>query len=120
MAIYLKDIINRKYDSNRYPVVFEYVIQNLQGPHGETQEMRVWFEKVKPEVYGLDINRPTYEVYTFIDDTVYRKIYQMPKSGMPLNLIVATGLNILRFTFQEQAAYREMLSYTIADITKDM
>lgn len=119
MTINIKEIENRKYDGKE-PVSFEYIIKELEGPHGESQEMRVWFEKVNPEVYGLEPYRPTYKVFTFIDSMVYEKIFQMPKSGMPLEMVVATGLNLLRFTFQKEVAYKEMLSYTIADIIKDM
>lgn len=119
MAINLKEIENRKYNDN-IPVSFEYTVKGLDGPHGETQEMRVWFEKVNTEAYGLDVTKPAYKVFTIIDSVVYEKIFAMPKTGMSLELVVATGLNLLRFTFQEEAAYKEMLSYTIADITKDM
>lgn len=119
MAINLKEIENRKYNGKE-PVSFEYTIKGLDGPHGETQEMRVWFEKVKPEMYGLDVNKPAYEVFTFVGDVVYRKIFGMPKAGMPLEMVVATGLNLLRVTFQEETTYKEMVSYTIADIIKDM
>lgn len=119
MAINLKEIENRKYDGKE-PVSFEYIVKGLDGPHGETQEMRVWFEKVNPETYGLEPFRPAYKVFTFVDSVIYEKVFQMPKSNMNLEMVVATGLNLLRFTFQEEAAYKEMLSYTIADITKDM
>lgn len=117
--ISLREIENRKYDGKE-PASFEYTVKGLDGPHGETQEMRVWFEKVNPEVYDLEPSRPAYKVFTFIDSAVYEKVFQMPKSNMNLEMVVATGLNLLRFTFQEEAAYKEMLSYTIADITKDM
>lgn len=119
MAIKLKEIENRKYDGNE-PVSFEYTVKDLDGPHGETQEMRVWFEKVNAETYGMQTNNPCYKVFTFIDSMVYEKIFGMPKSGMPLEMVVATGLNLLRFTFQEEARYKEMLNYTIAEIVKDM
>lgn len=116
-----KEIIGRRYEQDgKEPVNFEYIIKGLDGPHGETQELRVWFEKVNPEKYGMMTNNPTYKIFTFIDSVVYEKIYQMPKSNMPLEMVVATGLNLLRFTFLEEVKYKEMLSYTIADITKDM
>lgn len=118
--INLKEIVNRIYNSSKEPIGFEYVIKDLQGPHGETQELRVWFERVNPEMYGLDEKKPAYRVYTIIDSVVYEKIYQMPKRGMNLELVVANGLNILRVTLQEEVAYKEMLNYTIADIVKGM
>lgn len=117
--INLKEIENRKYDGKE-PVSFEYTVKGLQGPHGEIQQLRVWFERVNAEDYGMITNNPVYKVFTFIGDVVYQEIYGMPKSGMPLELVVATGLNLLRVTFQEEAAYKEMVNYTIADIIRDM
>lgn len=117
--INLKEIENRKYDEKEL-VSFEYTIKNLQGPHGETHQRRVWFEKVNAEDYGMRTNNPTYKVFMIIDSVVYEKIYQMPKPKMSLELVVATGLNLLRGTFQAEAAYKEMLNYTILDVIKDM
>lgn len=121
MSISLKEIENRKYnDTTKEPMSFEYIIKNLEGPHGETQELRVWFERVQPEDYKMITNNPTYKVFTIINFVVYEQIFSMPRKGMPLELVVATGLNGLRFVFQEEAAQKEMISYTIAEITKGM
>lgn len=121
MGISIKDIENRKYDSeSKETISFEYTIKGLEGSHGEPQEMRVWFEKVNPQTYGMQTTNPTYKVFTFIDTVVYEKIFAMPKSGMSLMMVVATGLNLLRRTFFEEAEYKEMIAYIIADITKDM
>lgn len=119
MAINLKEIENRKYDGNE-PVSFEYTVKGLDGPHGEPQEMRVWFERTNPDKYGLDITKPTYEVFTFIDDVVYRKVFGMPKNGMPLEMVVATGLNLLRFALQDEVSYKQMVGIAIMDVIKDM
>lgn len=123
MAIKLNEIENRKY-IGRELINFEYVIKDLQGPHGETQELRIWFEKISSElaerVYGLNPDKPAYDMYTIVDDKIYRKIFGMPKNGMPLEMVVASGLVLLGTMFKEEAANREMLSFTIADIVKDM
>lgn len=119
MAINLKEIENRKYDGKE-PVSFEYTVKDLQGPNGETQVLRVWFEKLNPQLHNIDTNNPVYKVFTFVDSVVYEKIYIMPKSGMSLELVVATGLNQLRCIFQTEASYKEMLNYTIADIIRDV
>lgn len=119
--INLKEIENRKYNNTtKEPMNFEYTIKGLEGPHGEEQELRVWFERVEPLIYGYDTNNPVYKIFTIINSVVYEKIFQMPKSGMTLEMVVATGLNILRYMFKEEASQKEMLSYTIADIIKDM
>lgn len=118
MAIKPSEIINRKYEEN-YPVQFEYVIKDLDGPNGETQELRVFFEKVS-QSYDMSGEIPTYKVYTVLNDKVYFNVYQMPKRNMSLEMIVATGLNVLRFMFLEEANQKEVLGYTIADITKGM
>lgn len=119
MAVNLKDIENRKYDGKDL-MSFEYIVKDLQGLHGETQELRVWFERINPQMCGIDTNNPTYKVFTIDDDKVYKKLYIMPKSGMPLELVVATGLNQLKCMFQTEAEHKEILSYTISDIIKDM
>ena len=119
--ISLKEIENRKYnDTTKEPIYFEYTIKGLQGSQGEEEELRVWFERVQPEVYGIQTNFPTYKIFTIIRGTVCEQIYSMPKKGMTLEMVVATGLNLLRMVFQEEASYKEMLSYTISDIVKDM
>lgn len=117
--ISLKEIENRKYNE-KGPINFEYVLKGLDGPHGESQELRIWFEKVNPETYGILTNNPTYKIFTIIDSAVYEKIFAMPKSGMPLEMVVATGLTILKLHILEEVRYKEMLAYTIADIIKDM
>lgn len=121
MSISLKEIVNRQYnDTIKEPMSFEYIIKGLEGPHGEKEELRVWFERVFAEDYGLDVTKPVYRVFTIIKNVVYEGIFQMPKSGMTLEMVVATGLNHLHFIFQQEASYKEMLSYTIANITKDI
>lgn len=119
MAINLKEIENRKYEGKE-PISFEYIIKGLEGPHGEPKELRVWFEKVNSEEYGLLVGKPVYKVFTIIDSIVYEKIYQMPKSDMSLELVVATGLNVLRAAILEEIAFKETLNYTILDIVKGM
>lgn len=119
--INIKEIVNRKCDvETKETIAFEYILKGLEGPHGETQELRIWFERVKPEDYGMITNHPTYKVFTIIDSVVYEKIYGMPKSGMSLMMVAATGLNLLRSSIQEELAYKEMLGYTILDVIKDM
>lgn len=115
----LKDIVNRVYENNE-AVKFEYEVCGLSGHHGEKQSLRVWFEKVDPLAYGLFVGKPVYKMFTFIDGMVYEKVYQMPKAGMNLEMVVATGLNLLVLMFREEIAYKEMISYTISDIVKDM
>ena len=119
MGISLKEIENRKYDGKEL-MSFEYTVKDLEGPHGETQVLRVWFERINPQMCGIETNNPTYKVFTIDDDKVYQKLYIMPKSGMPLELVGATGLNQLRSIFQTEAGHKEMLSYTIAEIIRDM
>lgn len=114
-----EQIINRKY-IDKEPVAFEYVLEGLQGPHGELQNLRVWFEKVKPEMYGLDESKPVYEVYTFIGDNIYKYIYQMMKSGMPLEMVVATGLATMQAAIKEEVQYKSLLDFLIGDLIKDM
>lgn len=117
----MKEIINRKIDSEtKETVAFEYVLKGLEGPYGEEQELRVWFEKLKPEKYALQVNKPVYRVFTIIGDELYDKNFTMPKQGMGLDMVVATGLTVLRLMLQDEIAYKEMISYTMADITKDM
>lgn len=117
--INIKEIVNRKYEGKEL-VNFEYIIKGIEGPNGEEKELRVWFEKVNPEVYGIINDKPTYKVFTIDDGKVYEKIYIIPKSNMSLEMVVATGLNQLKWIFQTEAAHKEILSYTISDIIKDM
>lgn len=117
--INLNEITNRKYEGKE-PISFEYVLKNLDGQNGTPQELRIWFEKVNPIEYNIPNNPPTYRVFTIINSVVYEKIFAMPKRNMELIMVVATGLNLLRLTIQEEIAYKEMVSYSIADIIKDM
>lgn len=118
--IELKEIENRKYIGKDL-VSFEYTIKGLEGPHGETQELRVWFEKVNPQEFDEEIiTKPGYKIFTIVEGIVYERIFQMPRSNMNLELVVATGLNQLKWIFQTEAEYKVMLGYTISDIIKDM
>lgn len=116
-----KEIINRKYDEEtKETISFEYVLKGLDGPHGETQELRVWFERLNNREYGLDPIKPAYKVFTIINSVVYENVFAMPKSNMGLDMVIATGLTTLRMQILEEIRYKETLTYTMYDVVKDM
>lgn len=109
-----KEIVNRVYE-DKVPVAFEYVVENVDGPKGEKQRLRVWFEKLSD-----DKSDRAYKVFTIIGMSVYEYPFTMPKQNMPIEMVVAYGLNVLKYLLQDEANYKEMLSFTIGEVTKDM
>lgn len=119
MSIEIKEIVNRKYDGKQL-VAFEYVVKNLQGHNGEPEELRIWFEKREPLEACMLTNNPVYEIYTIINDVVYRIYFVIPNTNMKLELIAATGLNMLKQKILEEISQKETICYSISDIIKDM
>lgn len=114
-----KLIENRKYE-DKEPVAFEYTIFGLQGPNGEQQSLRVWYEKVEAENVGMITNNPVYKVFTFIGTEVYQQIYQLPTMNMTLEQIVAFGLIMIQARLKEEVQYKSLLDFLIGDIVKDV
>ena len=114
-----KDVVNRTYDG-KVLVAFEYVVKNIDGPNGEAQSLRVWFDKV--QMPGQEISEgKVYRVFTIIgNNEVYEQVFEMPKYNMAIEMIVAYGLNTLKLILQSEVSYKSMLDFTIGEVIKDM
>lgn len=113
--IKLKDLQNRVYNG-RDCVRFEYAImvgdkyvyaQYRKGDNchitGEEWNMQLVFGRTRDK-----------------DSDVYNFGYVMPKSGMPLELIAATGLKYLQLYIKQEVQMKSSLDFEIGRIVEGM
>ena len=109
----LKDLENRIY-SGRICVGFDYVLKDEKGKpqfearfkHGD--EMNHWNMNIV-----LGRTRDT-------DSQVYNFSYVMPRAGLPLELIAATGLKYFQLYLEEEIQAKVNYDFMLGEILKGM
>lgn len=115
----LKDLSNRVY-RDKQCIGFEYQIKDNDNTIGVCQFQMIltpdddnpftseWrMQVVNPRTRDKDA-----EVYVFG--------YVLPKVGLPLELIAATGLKYYQLHLKNEIQYKSNLDFILGDITKDV
>ena len=109
----LSDLKNRVY-SGKQCTRFEY---NIMMDKDSKQEIVAVFKKVALTEWRMQI---------LIDGTrdkdteVYNFNYIMPKAGLPLELIAATGLRYFQLYIKEEIQLKSNLDFELGEILKGM
>lgn len=119
VMIEMKELVNRRYLGTDL-IQFEYVVEKLPGPQGTETSQRIWFERINPQDYMIASNGPAYIAKTILGNHVYQTVFGTPKPGMPITLVAAMGLNYLKEEILNEINFKEVLCYTISDITRNM
>lgn len=108
----LKQLVNRAY-KGKGCVAFDYELSNEKGEQllkasyalvGENEwQMRIVFDRTRDA-----------------DSQVYTFRYVMPKSGLPLTLIAATGLRYFQLYLREEIQTKQLIDFSIGEATKEM
>lgn len=112
----LKDLENRVY-SGKACVGFDYIVKDENEKNKKLFEAR--FRKVKEDeehwnlLIVLDHTRDA-------DSQVYNFDYIMPKAGLPLELIAATGLKYFQLYLKEEVQIKINYDFTLGEVLKCM
>ena len=112
----LKDLENRVY-SGKACVGFDYVVKDENEKNKKLFEAR--FRKVKEDeehwnlLIVLDHTRDA-------DSQVYNFDYIMPKTGLPLELIAATGLKYFQLYLKEEVQTKINYDFALGEVLKGM
>ena len=115
--IKLKDLENRVY-SGKACVGFDYIVKDENEKNKKLFEAR--FRKVDDE------NEEHWNLLIVLDHTrdadsqVYNFGYIMPKTGLPLELIAATGLKYFQLYLKEEVQVKINYDFTLGEVLKGM
>lgn len=108
----LKQLIHRVY-KGKSCVAFDYVLSNEKGEQllearytlvGENEwQMRIVFDRTRDA-----------------DSQVYTLGYVMPRSGLPLTLIAATGLRYFQLYLKEEIQTKQFIDFSVGKATEGM
>lgn len=110
----LKELINRVYEQKRC-VSFEININNDTLP-----ESIFLFKKIK------NCDKPTWNLTVMIskdrdrDSQVYNFSYELPREGIPLEMIAAIGLKYFQLKIQEEVQMKSNFNFVLSDILQGM
>lgn len=111
--ITLKDLQNRIY-SDKQCMGFDYIVKNEKDETQFEARFRAGAEKNEWNVkIILDRTRDK-------DSDVYNFGYIMPKSGLPLELIAATGLKYYQLYLKEEIQQKVSYDFLLGEILKGM
>lgn len=112
-----KQLINKVHDG-RICVRFEVLLtfgDGLTYPLQYQRQRGVTKEWLDTWTLSLDVPR------TLAKDTeVFRIMYSMPRSGLPLTLVAATGMKHLQYELQEEVAQKNVAMFEIGNMTEGM
>ena len=115
----LKDLVNRIYDGKKC-IGFTYTVtdksRSLDDPSRECFEAQ-WKAGVEPRQWQVRIVLDRNGV---ADSQVYNFTYTMPRSGLSLPLIAATGLRYMQMQLQQEIQNKSNANFVIGELLKDM
>lgn len=113
-----KDLMFLRHNKEKKLIGFSYIVK------GEESGEEVEYVKVdwrKGNGTGVWRMRALLDIDVFPgNQEVYNIDYQMPRDGMPVELIAATGLKYLQLSFREEVQKKSNIDFAIGDIVKDM
>ena len=111
--IVLKDLQNRIY-SGKQCIGFDYIVKNEKGEIKFEARFRAGNEKNEWKMQIVfDRTRDK-------DSEVYGFGYIMPRSGLPLELIAATGLKYFQLHLKEEIQQKISYDFLLGEILKGM
>lgn len=111
--ITLKDLQNRIY-SGKQCVGFEYAVKNEKNEVQFEAKFRIGAEKNEWNMQVIfDRTRDK-------DSDIYNFGYIMPRSGLPLELIAATGLKYFQLYLKEEIQQKVSYDFLLGEVLKGM
>lgn len=116
--IKLKDLINRQY-KEKQPLAFDYELDLGKDDQAQPMVMQFHFTRsgTEDKVWMMEVKLPRTAV---ADSQCYYIGYEMPRSGLPLELICATGLRYFKLQMQQEVQLRTNIDFSIGSVTEGM
>lgn len=116
--IKLKDLKNREY-KDKECVAFQYDLDLGKDDRAQEMYLQFHFQRTAKDsnVWILTTKIARVEV---ADSQCYYIGYEMPRSGLPLELICATGLRYFKLQMQNEIQLRTNIDFSIGTVTEGM
>lgn len=108
----LKQLVNRIY-KGKDCVAFDYELTNEKGE----QMLQARYALIGPNEWQMRI---VFDRTRDADSQVYTFGYVMPKSGLPLPLIAATGLRYFQLYLKEEIQTKQLIDFGIGEVVEGM
>lgn len=108
----LKQLVNRIY-KGKDCVAFDYELTNEKGE----QMLQARYALIGTNEWQMRI---VFDRTRDADSQVYTFGYVMPKSGLPLPLIAATGLRYFQLYLKEEIQTKQLIDFGIGEVVEGM
>lgn len=118
MSIKLKELVDRKYE-DKEPMEFRYNLDLGKDDRAQEMYLQFHFQRAAKDsnVWMLTTKIARVEA---ADSQCYYIGYEMPRSGLPLELICATGLRYFKLQMQSEIQLRTNIDFSIGAVTEGM
>lgn len=116
--ITLKELVNRQY-IEKVPVSFDYLLNNDEPQAFGSDKLRFHFER-------LNLTGNTWRVSLVMQPTdnserrLFEQVYEPPKSNLPLEMVAASGLIMIKYQMAELAQSCSLLDFLLGETIKGM
>lgn len=115
----LKDLTNRVY-KDKQCVSFEHTVIDKDRALDDEQRNCFVARWTKGNEIGLWNIQVVLDRTRDADSQVYRFGYVMPRDGLPLELIAATGLKYFQLYLQQEVQIKSNYNFVLSELLKDM
>lgn len=116
----LKELKNKQHNADRQCVGFEYVVEDTSRHPNDPNRfcfIARWRKGVEPAEWNMQvILGRTRDA----DSQVYNFGYILPREGLDLVLIAATGLKYFQLYLQQEIQMKSNFDFVLGDLLKDM
>lgn len=115
-----KDLLFTRHNSDRQLVGFSYdVVDKDRNPSDEKYHCFCadWTKGTGEGVWNMRVVLPRDRDR---DNQVYNFCYQMPRDGLPVELIAATGLKYYQLYLKEEIQTKSNFDFVLGELLKDM
>lgn len=115
-----KELTNLRHDDERCLIGFSYdVVDKDRSPSDAERQCfsADWVKGVDEGVWNMRVVLPRDRD---ADSQVYNFCYQMPRDGLPVELIAATGLKYYQLYLKNEIQRKSNFDFVLGELLKDM
>lgn len=115
-----KELSNLKHDDTRTLVGFSYDVVDKDRRESDPERLCFMADWVKGEQPGEWNMRVVLPRTRDADSQVYNFGYVMPREGLPVELIAATGLKYFQMYLKEEVQRKSNYDFVLGELLRDM
>ena len=115
----IRDLSNLKHNSSRVLIGFSYDVEDKDRDVNDPERacFTADWSKCGEGVWNMRVVLGRTQES---DSQVYNFTYQMPRDGLPVELIAATGLKYFQMHLQEEIQQKSDFNFVLGDLLKGM